>query len=44
MLFIASDTGGKLAAMLSFEGREEKEEEREVEVVGGEEEVGEVPE
>ena len=44
MLFIASDTGGKLAAMLSLEGREEKEEEREVEVVGGEEEVGEVPE
>ena len=46
MLFIARDTGGKLAAMLSFEGREEKEEEeREVEVVGGEEEeVGEVPE
>ena len=43
MLFIASDTGGKLA-MLSLEGSEEKEEAREAEVVGGEVEVGEVPE
>ena len=42
MLFIAKETGGKLA-MLSLEGREEKEEVRELEVVGGEE-VGEVPE
>ena len=43
MLFIARETGGKLAAMVSFEGSEEKEEGREEVVVGGEE-VGEVPE